>query len=524
MVEGNSINYDVSRYPILSSFIADWDHKVVGIRGPLGSGKSVSCVIKILSAALQMPRDKTGKRRSKWLVVRNSYRELEDTTIKTWLEWVPEHKFGVFKRQAKIHEVRFGDVELDVIFRSLDSDDDIRKVLSLEITGAWFNEAREISWTIIKNTRPRCGRFPIQKSIPYENWRIPPTKFDEFGEPLDGEAYWHGVIMDTNSPDTDHWWFKFAETPEEMCKNSQGEVDYKLLEELNRQFKFYAQPSGLDPNAENRHNLPANYYTDMILGAEEDWVKVYVHNQYGFIIDGKPVFPEYKDQVHCPGSVDKTRDIKAVPGLIIVRAWDFGLTPACTFHQFTAKGQWLVIDELGSDDSGIDRFSDLVFAYSRTHYPNFNFIDVGDPAGMARSQTDERTCFDIINKKLETLYGPNFTPIESGVQNLQLRLESVKKALNTMIDGYPGFLISTKAKETRKGLLGGYQYRKVKGSNSRYTPKPDKNKYSHYLDSVQYAGTLFLGSTLTDYEYFQDETDEVIEELNCRGRSRIAGY
>lgn len=32
--------------------------------------------------------------------------------------------------------------------------------LSLELTGAWVNEAREIPWAVIKALQGRVGRFP----------------------------------------------------------------------------------------------------------------------------------------------------------------------------------------------------------------------------------------------------------------------------------------------------------------------------------------------------------------------------
>lgn len=471
-----AITYDVSKYPVLSAFIQNQDHNVIGIRGPFGSGKSVACCMKILKCAQEMPKGKDGKRRSKWLVVRNSYRELEDTTIRTWLEWVPESVFGIFKRQAKIHEVRFNDVELDVMFRSLDTDDDVRKILSLEITGAWINEAREIPWVIMKNIQGRLGRFPRQSEVP--------------------EGYWTGIIMDTNSPDMEHWWYQFAEV------------------DTPKGFKFYSQPGGMEPNAENRFNLPAGYYERMQQGADEEWIKVHVHNQYGFILEGRPVYPEYRDSIHC------SNDVAPIRGLDIIRGWDFGLTPACVFLQIDPKGKVLVFDELTSDDMGIDRFSDVVIQYSKQKFPGFRFQDFGDPAGMAKAQTDEKTCFQILHTK-------NIW-IESGKQDPTIRIESVKKALNTMVEGKPGFLLSPKCKTLRKGFMGGYQYKKLKISGwAKFQDKPDKNQFSHVHDALQYPMTILYGATLVDPDFsFDDDEREVYEEYNdfSSGRSAVTGY
>jgi hypothetical protein len=43
--------------------------------------------------------------------------------------------------------------------RSLDRREDVKKILSLEIPGAWFNEMREIPVTIVNRTAERVGRY-----------------------------------------------------------------------------------------------------------------------------------------------------------------------------------------------------------------------------------------------------------------------------------------------------------------------------------------------------------------------------
>ena len=58
-----------------------------GLRGPVGSGKSVACCIEIFRRASQQERGPDGKRRTRWAVIRNTNPQLKTTTIKTWLVW-----------------------------------------------------------------------------------------------------------------------------------------------------------------------------------------------------------------------------------------------------------------------------------------------------------------------------------------------------------------------------------------------------------------------------------------------------
>ena len=165
---------------------------VRGIRGPVGSGKSTGCCWEIQRRAGEQVIDPTdGKRHSRWAIVRNTYRELSDTTLKTWLDWFPESLFGAFHRGDMAHRIETDELSLEVLFRALDRPDDVKKVLSLELTGAWVNEAREVPKSIVDALGDRVGRYPSRRR---------------------GGCTWRGVIMDTNAPDDDHWWYRLAET------------------------------------------------------------------------------------------------------------------------------------------------------------------------------------------------------------------------------------------------------------------------------------------------------------------------
>ena len=67
---------------VLKEFMRD-DSFFRGLRGPVGSGKSVACCIEVIRRALLQKPSEDGKRKSRWAVIRNTNPQLKTTTIKT---------------------------------------------------------------------------------------------------------------------------------------------------------------------------------------------------------------------------------------------------------------------------------------------------------------------------------------------------------------------------------------------------------------------------------------------------------
>jgi hypothetical protein len=179
-----------------------------------------------------------------------------------------------------------------------------------------------------------------------------------------------------------------------------------------------------------------------------------------------------------------------------------------------------VVDELCADSMGIDRFSDRVLSHSTQYFPDSEFVDVGDPAGDSRAETDERTCFGILHNK-----GIN---IEPGMQSPQIRQEAVRKPLRQFDDdGRPAFNLHPRCARLRRALMGGYHYRRIQmAGNERWAEKPEKNSYSHPADALQYTATRLFGPSL---QWKGDQVDNEMIELNSRlvqdrTRSRTTGY
>jgi len=60
-----------------------------------------------------------------------------------------------------------------------------------------------------------------------------------------------------------------------------------------------------------------------------------------------------------------------------------------------------------------------------------------------------------------------------------------------LLDGKPGFLLDKQCINLKKGFNGGYHYRRIQTSGDRYDEKPNKNRYSHVHDALQY---LMIGA------------------------------
>ena len=462
-----SLNYK-SPGKTTSQFMKD-DSFFRGLRGPVGSGKSVSCCIEILRRALQQEPNAEGVRKSRWAVIRNTNPQLKTTTIKTWLDWFPEEEWGKFHWSVPFtHHIKKGEIDLEVIFLALDRPEDVKKLLSLELTGVWVNEAREIPKSIIDACTMRVGRYPSMR---------------------DGGATWYGVICDTNAPDSEHWWPILA--GETVLPDYITKQEAKMLVKPDN-WKFFNQPPAMheirnkskeiegyeqSKEAENIKNLTPNYYRNIIRGKTKSWIDVYVLNKLGLVEDGKPVYEEFRHDVHVAKG-----ELAVSPHLPIYIGIDFGLTPAAVFGQ-KVRHRWIIFDELVAEDMGIVKFSDIL-KQQLALYQSKSYYIFGDPAGDHRVQTDESTPFQIMRGK-----GLQCRPAPSN--DVLVRLESVNATLTRMVDGETGILIDKKCMNLIKGFTGGYHYKRLQVSGERYDEKPNKNRFSHIHDALQY---LMLGA------------------------------
>jgi len=122
-------------------------------------------------------------------------------------------------------------------------------------------------------------------------------------------------------------------------------------------------------------------------------------------------------------------------------------------------------------------------------------VAYGDPKGQDKTQTDERTAYDI--------YRANGIPMQASPvkQNLiDTRIEAVEHLLGQLYDGRPRLQISPNCRTLIAGMEGWYCFER-KARSSEIKTEPAKNRFSHLADCLQYLaiamreGRAMLGLT-----------------------------
>jgi hypothetical protein len=450
---------------------------VRGIRGPIGSGKSSSCCIELFRRAVEQKPGPDGIRHTRMLAVRNTQPELKTTTIKTWLAWFPEDQFGRFNWSPPFtHRIRVGDVDLEMIFLALDSEDDVKKLYSLELTMAWVNEARFVDQAVVKTLTERVNRFPAVR---------------------DGGPTFAGVIMDTNAMDPDHWWPIVAgdvplpdDIPEEEALMLQKPENWRffnqpgaMLEETDGQGRTTGWR--LNPQAENLRFLPTGYYQNLIQGKTRSEILRNVANRLVVVKEGRAVYRHVSEDVHFSAA-----PLPILPRQPVEVGIDFGLTPAAVVGQ-SLHGRVMVQRELVSTNMGMTTFAPILKQLLMRDYPGCPVHVTGDPAGEQRAQTDEKTPFMILK-------AAGIEAVPAPTNDFTVRVEAVEGLFKRLVDGKPGILIDPSCRHLRKAVAGGYHYPKLQVTGEvRYADRPLKNMSSHVAEALQYLALgLGEGSTV----------------------------
>lgn len=470
------------------------------IMGPVGSGKTSASILKIWNHATAIPCDHKGYRRSRVLIIRKQYSELENATIPSWRKCFPEFDddgspiYGPILGQkggGYIHKIKtlLPDntvVDLTAYFVAIGDASAEEKLRGYEVTFAWLNEFKELDMEVVRQAHSRTGRFPDYMAPSLR------TRFS-FG--------------DSNAVSTYHWFYRRKEM---MAQEEFSDAELLLLNKM----ELFVQPPAVfrrtvnektiwqvNPEAENIHNLIDGYYEDQLaFGMDtesQNWVSINLANEYSLDIKGKPVIPEYKDEIHTT----QTRDI--APGIPVHIGIDYGRTPCALFVQEFPSGRLRAIREVITDPNlekmGIVQFKDplkrMIQEFKDLKCPIKTIT--GDPAGENPDQVVDNAPAEIL-RVAKIHVSPAFT------NGFDIRREAQAKPFTQLIDGKPMMEVSVACPIFREALRGGYHYKKVAGDGERYADRPNKNHpHSDIADAGQYTVLgIGLGEELV---YGEDE-------------------
>lgn len=446
-----------------------WDRGELSvIQGPIGSGTSTASCHRIWVLATEQAPDYDGVRRTRWLIVRNTYPDLEETAIKTWLTWFPEEIWGPMTRsRPATHHIRkphpSGDgttVDCEVIFIAIpDADTAERIAASFEITGFFQNEGQFQDKGVTDELLSRCGRYPSMRNGP--------------------GASWYGGFIDLNAPTEGHW---IPYMRGDMPLPQDWSEDQKALFAKPPGWNFFVQPPGLierrvegkivyqpNPKAENQRHLKKSYL-EQIKGKTKEWIDRRVMNKVGIYLNGKPVYPDFSESEHV-----SSRELDPMPGNTIFVGLDFGRDPAAAFLQ-CINGRWTMLSELIGDNESAERFAPRVKRHLAQKYPGYKVEFWGDPRGADRTQSVETTAYDIFLS-----LGMRVLPATTD-NNPEMRRSAVGAVLNRR----NGFQVNPSCLICKTGLAGGYHYPKIRGTGG-FSERPNKNRYSHIVEALENA-------------------------------------
>lgn len=440
---------------------------VVVAQGPNGSGKSRACCYKLLLNALRqkpLPGEKVARRRT--YIVRNTFGELELTTMRDWLELFPENRWGKLKGQKPATQfIRTDVLDWEVTFIALDDEEDAKKLLSSQLSDVWFNELREIPRVLFTDAAGRTDRYPNAT----------------------GGCYRPQAIGDTNPASEDHWI---------SVMSGQTPVPEGLDEEARRmltkpdEWEFIIQPPAmfeerdergkvvgyrLNPDRENAKFTGERYYRNLTIGTSRQSIAQKVLNRPGMYFDGKAVWPEFHPEIHVAAA-----PLLPIRGHPIMVGLDFGRTPAAAIGQ-CVFGRWRILAELVSDNMGAKEFARHLKRLLATKFPGYTLSLWGDPRGEDKGQSDDNSPFLMFAAEgMRVLPAPTNDPT--------LRTNAVRELFLSLVDGVPRIEISPACVVLKTACAGGYGYKKlrVRGGADKYSDTPDKGRYSHIADGLQY--------------------------------------
>lgn len=396
----------------------------------MGEGKSVG----LAWSAFYHTRHNPG---AEWAIIRDTWENMQATTMKSFFEWFPPGVAGTFHATKKVFTWASGLAEGEVQFLGMDDPQDASKLMSRELAGFGIDEPA-----------PAIGSGGVDELI----FDIGMSRLRQSG------MKWYGAKLAENNPDENHWTYRKFVSP--------GTEGYTVW-----------QPT----NPENSANLPPSYYADLrkLWGHRPDLLRRFVDGEFGFQQLGKAVTPQWADKLHLATGLSPIRgDVHVL--------WDFGHNPTAIFTQVSPLGHWYILDALVGEGTGVEEFIlDQVKPLIADRYKRMRLRHTGDPAGNEREQTSiSRTAVRYILNELGGTWrsGPKYTAA---------RIDPLQAILGRTINGRGLVQVDReRAKPVWQAMRGGWHYHVAR--SGLIGAEPVKDQHSHPGDAMGYGAAILF--------------------------------
>lgn len=229
------------------------------------------------------------------------------------------------------------------------------------------------------------------------------------------------------------------------------------------------------PTKENIY-LPKGFVDNLYATMPSSWVRRYLEGEWGSIVVGERVYPEFSEKLHKYDHLVYNRQYP------VVRVWDFGLNGQAVIY-FQVRGNGIGADFLGEmlrKNIASRSFAALVARQSSELFPGAVFEDFGDVAGHHHDSTSGRSPIEEVNDELHINIQTSEIPLRDS-------LELVRTLLSKNIGGSTALRFSPSCRLAIEGMNGGYVFKKARdGSVLSDVPAADAT-FEHIMDVMRYG-------------------------------------
>ena len=385
------------------------------LMGPRGEGKTTAGYLELLyrseEAAGREAQERTKVLPLRVAIVRDTWTNLNRTTIESLRELEAKGLEVQWRNSGR--EAIIGGDRVHCLFFGMDTLKSISKLQGLGIGVLWIEEPAPAA--------------DLSGGVAPEVFGVGITSLRQQGVR-------HGCLITMNPPDEDHWVLAL------------------------RSGQHLSVASFTVPKGENPHisEMQRDAFTEALEAiGRKDLVARLIEGRVGQIQLGEAVMPEFNEAIHVAD-----RRLYPLPGIPLVRLWDFGLNPTCTWTQVTPSGYWHVLACFCGENMGVHQLiENFVKPWEADalgpEQATWPMRDIGDPMGVMREQSNsERSAVTVLGELLDAGFEPG--PVE-----WHERRDALKAVLTRPpIRGKGPFLVDAECTAIRRALRGGWRYPK----------------------------------------------------------------